>query len=143
MVRLIKAIESSDEKGVRRMLRSAPALARAATSEGPTALHVAVEMFERHPTLEYVPMNAPEAASQIVNGIYGLDDNRFRWIKQCKRCVATMTDQENGARARYEPLLALSKYRREGLDVVFGHYVVADAWGGQLSLGDQISLLSS
>ena len=40
----------------------------------------AVEIVERHPTLEFVPMNSPEAADQIVSGIYGLDDNRFRWM---------------------------------------------------------------
>jgi len=37
---------------------------------------------ERHPTLEYLPMNAPEAASQIVSGIYELENNRYRWMGQ-------------------------------------------------------------
>ena len=37
-------------------------------------------VVERHVTLEYLPMNAPEAADQIVAGVYGLDDNRFRWM---------------------------------------------------------------
>jgi hypothetical protein len=31
------------------------------------------------PALEYLPMNAPEAESQIASGIYKLEDNRFRW----------------------------------------------------------------
>jgi hypothetical protein len=34
---------------------------------------------ERHPTLEYLAMNAPQAADQIVGGIYSLEDNRYRW----------------------------------------------------------------
>jgi hypothetical protein len=34
---------------------------------------------ERHPTLEFLEMNAPEAASQIVGGIYALEDGRYRW----------------------------------------------------------------
>ena len=38
------------------------------------------QVVERHVTLEYLPMNAPEAADQILTGIYGLDDNRFRWM---------------------------------------------------------------
>ena len=37
-------------------------------------------VVERHPTLTYLPMNAPEADAQIVSGIYGLENNRFRWI---------------------------------------------------------------
>jgi hypothetical protein len=35
---------------------------------------------ERHPTLQYLPMNAPEAADHIVAGIYALEDNRYRWM---------------------------------------------------------------
>jgi len=35
---------------------------------------------ERHPTLEYLEMNAPEAAEHIVGGIYALEDNRYRWM---------------------------------------------------------------
>ena len=31
------------------------------------------------PTLEYLPMNAPEAEQQLVSGVYALEDNRFRW----------------------------------------------------------------
>jgi hypothetical protein len=42
----------------------------------------AVEVAERHPTLAYLPMNAPEAADQIVGGIYALEDNRFRWMSR-------------------------------------------------------------
>lgn len=41
-------------------------------------VHV-VRVVERNPTLEYLPMNAPEAAQQIVSGIYALEDNRYRW----------------------------------------------------------------
>jgi hypothetical protein len=41
-------------------------------------VHV-VKVVERHPTLEYLSMNAPEAGQQIVSGIYSLEDNRYRW----------------------------------------------------------------
>ncbi len=34
---------------------------------------------ERHPTVEFLAMNAPEAAAHIVGGIYALEDNRYRW----------------------------------------------------------------
>ena len=35
---------------------------------------------ERHPTLEYLEMNAPQAADHIVGGVYALEDNRYRWM---------------------------------------------------------------
>jgi len=40
------------------------------------------EIGERHPTLEYLPMNAPEAAQQIVSGLYSLEANRYRWTSR-------------------------------------------------------------
>jgi len=49
-------------------------------SAGPIDRLRAVEVAERHPTLAYLPMNAPEAADQIVSGIYALEDNRYRWM---------------------------------------------------------------
>jgi hypothetical protein len=42
----------------------------------------AVEVAERHPTLAYLPMNAPQATDQIVSGIFSLEDNRFRWMSR-------------------------------------------------------------
>jgi Dolichyl-phosphate-mannose-protein mannosyltransferase len=38
----------------------------------------AAQVVERHPTLEYLPMNAPEAAGQIVSGIFALE-GPIRW----------------------------------------------------------------
>jgi hypothetical protein len=35
---------------------------------------------ERKPTDEYVMMNAPDAAQQIVSGVYNLEENRYRWM---------------------------------------------------------------
>jgi len=40
----------------------------------------ALEVVERRPTLQYLPVNAPEAVSQIVSGLYDLEDNRYRWM---------------------------------------------------------------
>ncbi len=39
-----------------------------------------LKVVERHPTLEYLPMNAPECRDQLVSGVYALEDNRFRWM---------------------------------------------------------------
>jgi hypothetical protein len=51
-------------------------------SAGPIDRLRAREVAERHPTLAYLPMNAPEAADQIVSGIFSLEDNRFRWMSR-------------------------------------------------------------
>lgn len=40
-----------------------------------------VRIVERHPTLEYLPMNAPEAADQIVSGIFALE-GAIRWTSK-------------------------------------------------------------
>jgi hypothetical protein len=39
-------------------------------------------ILERHPTREYLPMNAPEAAEQIVSGIYQLEAGTYRWTAE-------------------------------------------------------------
>ena len=49
-------------------------------SSGPIDFVRAETIVERTPTLEYLPMNAPEAAQQIVSGVYDLEDNRYRWM---------------------------------------------------------------
>jgi hypothetical protein len=42
---------------------------------------VRAEVFtEREPRLEDLPMNAPEAAEQIVGGVYDLEDKQWRWM---------------------------------------------------------------
>jgi hypothetical protein len=37
-------------------------------------------VMERHPTREYLPMNAPDAAEQIVSGLYQLEAGAYRWM---------------------------------------------------------------
>ena len=39
-------------------------------------------VMERHPTLEYVSMNAPLAADHIVSGIYQLEAGGYRWMSR-------------------------------------------------------------
>jgi uncharacterized protein len=70
-----------------------------------------------------------------------IGDIQLRWIKDCTRCVTTMTDQVTGERERREPLLALSTYRRQGPEVVFGHYLVADTMSGHMQVGDRVAVL--
>jgi hypothetical protein len=41
-----------------------------------------LKVVERRPTLQYLPMNAPECRDQLVSGVYALEDNRFRWMSR-------------------------------------------------------------
>jgi hypothetical protein len=49
-------------------------------STGPIDRVRADLVVERRPTLEYLPMNAPQASEQIVSGIYQLEEGNWRWI---------------------------------------------------------------
>jgi hypothetical protein len=46
----------------------------------------AVRVADRHPTLEYLPMDAPEAADQIVGGIFALEGHA-RWMSKTASVV--------------------------------------------------------
>ena len=37
-------------------------------------------VLDRHPTLTYLPMNAPEASTQIVSGLYDVEGGAWRWM---------------------------------------------------------------
>jgi uncharacterized protein len=49
--------------------------------------------------------------------------NAFVGVKPCARCVLTTVDQDNGSMGK-EPLLTLSKYRRQNDRILFGQNVV-------------------
>ena len=70
-----------------------------------------------------------------------IGETTLRWIKPCTRCVATTTDQLTGERNSSDPLFTLARYRRLGLGVVFGHYLVADTWGDRLRVSDPVTVL--
>ncbi|MEX2260968.1 MAG: glycosyltransferase family 39 protein [Bryobacteraceae bacterium] len=67
-------------------------------STGPIDRVRAELVSERPPSLEYVPMNAPEAERHIISGIYGLEDGRWRWMGQ--RGVLLLKVPENSAALR-------------------------------------------
>jgi hypothetical protein len=48
-------------------------------SAGPADRVRAELVVAREPALSYLPINAPEAANQIVTGLYPVEDNRWRW----------------------------------------------------------------
>lgn len=47
---------------------------------GPLDRVRAETIVERKPDLSWLPMNAPHAASQIVSGVYDLENDRYRWM---------------------------------------------------------------
>jgi Dolichyl-phosphate-mannose-protein mannosyltransferase len=49
-------------------------------STAPIDIVGAVIVLDRHPTLSYLPMKAPEAHDQIVSGLYDLEAGAWRWM---------------------------------------------------------------
>jgi len=49
-------------------------------STAPIDIVRAAIVLDRHPTLAYLPMNAPEAGGQIVSGLYDLEGGAWRWM---------------------------------------------------------------
>ena len=49
-------------------------------SNAPIDIVRAAVVLDRHPTLSYLPMNAPEAGDQIVSGLYDLEGGAWRWM---------------------------------------------------------------
>lgn len=70
-------------------------------------------------------------------------DTVLRWVKACTRCVATTTDQVTGERTSREPLVTLSKYRRQGPSVVFRHYLMPARWGAEMRVGDSVRVVDN
>jgi len=49
-------------------------------TRAPIDIVTASVVLDRHPALTYLPMNAPEAAAQIVSGLYDLEGGAWRWM---------------------------------------------------------------
>ena len=61
----------------------------------------------------------------------------FAGVKPCARCVLTTVNQDTAEKGK-EPLLTLSKYRRQGEKVLFGQNVLAIDHN-EIYEGDEIS----
>jgi hypothetical protein len=57
-------------------------------------------VVERKPTLSYLPMNAPEADSQIASGVYRLDSEKDTWRWMGKRAVVLLKPPQSPAPVR-------------------------------------------
>lgn len=71
-------------------------------------------------------------------GNFLVGENRFTGVKPCSRCVTTTVNQDTGEKGR-EPLLTLSKYRKEGENINFGQNVLAIDHD-EIQQGDEITV---
>jgi uncharacterized protein len=55
---------------------------------------------------------------------FTIGNNRFVGVKPCSRCIMTTVNQDTAEKGR-EPLLTLSKYRKQGEKILFGQNVIA------------------
>ena len=55
---------------------------------------------------------------------FTIGNNRFVGVKNCARCAMPTVNQDTAEKGR-EPLLTLSKYRRQGDKILFGQNVIA------------------
>lgn len=62
----------------------------------------------------------------------------FYGVKPCARCQVTTINQQTGESGK-EPLISLSRYRKQGNKVLFGQNCLSRA-GGVIRVGDQISV---
>lgn len=69
---------------------------------------------------------------------FRIGSRRFAGVKPCDRCVLTTVDPETGVMGR-EPLLTLSRYRRQNESINFGQNVVPIEFG-KITVGDEISM---
>ncbi len=69
---------------------------------------------------------------------FSVGANRFMGVKPCARCVLTTVDQATGVKGR-EPLLTLSRYRKQGEKINFGENVIPIDYH-EIREGDEITI---
>lgn len=69
---------------------------------------------------------------------FTVGNNRFKGVKPCDRCVLTTVDQATGVKGR-EPLLTLSRYRKQGDKINFGQNAIPIDYH-QIHEGDEITI---
>jgi len=67
---------------------------------------------------------------------FQIHDIQFTCAKPCARCVVTTIDQETGKKGK-EPLLALSKYRKQNNKILFGQNLIHQGFG-KITIGDTL-----
>ena len=67
---------------------------------GPIDRVRADRVVERHPTLSFLPMNAPEFPDHLVSGIYDLESDAYRWMSGTGRGDAEASLRASAAGGR-------------------------------------------
>jgi uncharacterized protein YcbX len=85
--------------------------------------------------------------SLVIGGLGEFAEDKYRTMrtnglslhaaKPCARCVVVTIDQSDAVAKGPEPLTELSKYRKQGEKVMFGHYFMP-ASTGAVKIGDRI-----
>jgi uncharacterized protein YcbX len=95
---------------------------------------------------EPVPMNRFRPNLVFTGGLpyeeeswrnFAVGTNRLVGVKPCARCIVTTIDQATGEKGR-EPLLTLSKYRKQGEKILFGQNVIPVDYN-QIHEGEEIT----
>jgi len=71
-----------------------------------------------------------------------IGDTIFHLVKPCERCQVTTIDQDRGVRRGPEPLKTLATYRTIDNKVLFGQYLIAQAAGGRVRVGDRVRIIA-
>lgn len=101
-------------------------------------LNEPISMNRFRPNFVFTAGEAYEEESWCEMSIGGL---KFFGVKPSGRCIMTTVDQELGVKSGKDPLLALSKYRKAGNNVLFGQNLVGTQLG-EVAVGDAIQVLS-
>jgi uncharacterized protein len=72
-----------------------------------------------------------------------IGETSFHVVKPSERCVVTTVDQERGERAGQEPLRTLATFRQRNNAVHFGQNLIAANVGGQIKVGDVVTIVKA
>lgn len=98
---------------------------------------VPMNRFRPNFVLKGTPAFAEDEWKEILIG-----ETIFYLVKPCDRCQITTIDQDSGVRAGPEPLRQLATYRTFDNKVLFGQYLIAQAEGGSLRVGDEVRIIA-
>jgi MOSC domain-containing protein len=101
------------------------------------ATPVPMNRFRPNFVLKGTPAFAEDEWKEILIG-----ETVFYLVKPCERCQIPTIDQDRGARAGPEPLRQLATYRTFDNKVLFGQYLIAQAEGGGLRVGDEVRIIA-
>lgn len=70
-----------------------------------------------------------------------IGETLFNIVKPCARCVIPTIDQETAVASK-EPTKTLSEYRKFDGKILFGQNLIAESFGGTVSVGDEVEVIA-